>query len=320
MASPDGRVDPESVREVLRKLKGTPKKEKDRALRVLSEKWERVRLHHQHQREDELLWGVNVCDVRGSSVGFSGPKRVDTDGSIRYESASRKARPDLRYPVIVPNPQSKEETRWMLQPPPVARVMAGKLSPSATPLASLQATPRVRPRPPMADDIDLLEEEEDENWLLTEMLSDGLSNATSVVSSRPQSPMVVTPGSVSHTQSVHKPNEPVDPGLKPPTPALLSPSPFRSRSNTRPPSTTRTKSPPPTLSSIPEPRPESKETIDSGKAFRVVTPSNLHGEKVKSIHLEYQPAAKDDLNAIISTGRGSKVSSHKRTFRRSMDV
>ena len=330
MASPDGKVDPESVREVLRKLKGTPKKEKDRALRALSERWNRVRAHH-HQREDELLWGVSVGDVKGSSVGLSGPKRTDTDSSIRYESASRKGRPDLRYPVIVPNPKSREETRWMLQPPPVAKVMAGKLSPSATPLASMQTSPRVRPRPPMAYEIAMLEEEEDENWLLSDLLSDGTSDTTSMVTSRPQSPIVVTPSHLFRTESVRNPREPDaldESDLQRPPPAVLIPSELdipmhtcRSRSNPRPTSTPRTKSSPPTLSPIPEPRPTSKGTVDSGKAFKVVTPTGLNGQKVHSIHLEFQPAVKDDLNISTLRGRNNlRVPSHKRSSRRSMDV
>ncbi|KAJ5578226.1 uncharacterized protein N7459_007190 [Penicillium hispanicum] len=75
-----------------------------------------------YQREDEPLWGQ---EVRGSSIGFSGRGRADTNEPAKYYAAQVPPVNDL-HPPIVSGPRSRAETRWMLQPPPSARVMAGK--------------------------------------------------------------------------------------------------------------------------------------------------------------------------------------------------
>lgn len=75
-----------------------------------------------YQREDEPLWGQ---EVRGSSIGFSGRGRADRDEPSKYYTARAPPINDL-HPPIVSGPISRADTRWMLQPPPSAKVMAGK--------------------------------------------------------------------------------------------------------------------------------------------------------------------------------------------------
>lgn len=95
------------------------KKDKGGGLRQpLGERWKSMR----YQREDEPLWGQ---EVRGSSIGFSGRGRADPHEPSKYYTARAPPVNDL-HPPIVSGPCSRAETRWMLQPPPSARVMAGK--------------------------------------------------------------------------------------------------------------------------------------------------------------------------------------------------
>ncbi|KAL2221106.1 hypothetical protein M432DRAFT_256871 [Thermoascus aurantiacus ATCC 26904] len=75
-----------------------------------------------YQREDEPLWGE---EIKGSSVGISGAGRAETSSSSKYYIARVPPVNDL-HPPIVSCPTSRAEVRWMLQPPPSARVMAGK--------------------------------------------------------------------------------------------------------------------------------------------------------------------------------------------------
>ncbi|EED24329.1 conserved hypothetical protein [Talaromyces stipitatus ATCC 10500] len=78
------------------------------------------------QREDEILWGEEEDNtVQGSSVGISGRARAGTGHSNKYYIARAPPVNDL-HPPIVSGPTSRAETRWMLQPPPSAKVMAGK--------------------------------------------------------------------------------------------------------------------------------------------------------------------------------------------------
>lgn len=84
----------------------------------LGERWNWMR----YQREDEPLWGD---ELRGSSVGISGSGKTNTGNSSKYYVARAPPVNDL-HPPIVSGPTSRAETRWMLQPPPSARVMAGK--------------------------------------------------------------------------------------------------------------------------------------------------------------------------------------------------
>ncbi|KAL8689745.1 MAG: hypothetical protein Q9218_004644 [Villophora microphyllina] len=71
--------------------------------------WNRRR----YQREDEDLWGAD-------SVYDPQP------GDKNYYVAKNPAVNDLHPPVVSTQPTHRSETRWMLQPPPSARVMEGK--------------------------------------------------------------------------------------------------------------------------------------------------------------------------------------------------
>ncbi|KKK12626.1 hypothetical protein P175DRAFT_0473967 [Aspergillus ochraceoroseus IBT 24754] len=95
--------------------------------RHLSERWNRML---RDQREDEPLWGEEV-EVKGSSIGLSGRGRIDAESQSKYYIARVPPVNDL-HPPIVSGPKSRAETRWMLQPPPSARVMAGKERSPAT--------------------------------------------------------------------------------------------------------------------------------------------------------------------------------------------
>ncbi|KAL5333453.1 hypothetical protein BJX70DRAFT_380889 [Aspergillus crustosus] len=87
----------------------------------LGDRWNRML---RYQREDEPLWGEEV-EVKGSSVGLSGLGKVDARAPSKYYIPRVPPVNDL-HPPIVSGPKSIVETRWMLQPPPSARVMSGK--------------------------------------------------------------------------------------------------------------------------------------------------------------------------------------------------
>lgn len=96
------------------------RKDKSSLMQPLEDRWNRMR----YQREDEPLWGEEM-EVKGSSVGLSGRGRADASEPSKYYIARVPPVNDL-HPPIVSGPKSRAETRWMLQPPPSAKVMAGK--------------------------------------------------------------------------------------------------------------------------------------------------------------------------------------------------
>ncbi|MCJ1407043.1 hypothetical protein MMC19_001113 [Ptychographa xylographoides] len=75
------------------------------------EGWNRRR----YQRPDELLWGFDV-----------GMEESRMSGGETYYLSRNPAVNDLHPPVVSSHPTRKSETRWMLQPPPSAKVMEGK--------------------------------------------------------------------------------------------------------------------------------------------------------------------------------------------------
>lgn len=77
-----------------------------------------------YQREDEMLWGFDIEEEAG--FGLSGIRRTGTAGSGTHYTARNPAVNDLHPPVVSTHPTRKSETRWMLQPPPSAKVMEGK--------------------------------------------------------------------------------------------------------------------------------------------------------------------------------------------------
>ncbi|KAI9874231.1 MAG: hypothetical protein M1830_010041, partial [Pleopsidium flavum] len=89
-----------------------------------------------YQREDEILWGYDISDSggfddldgkgQGPSIGLSGMSRSGKASTERYYVARNPAVNDLHPPVVSTQPTHKSETRWMLQPPPSAKIMEGK--------------------------------------------------------------------------------------------------------------------------------------------------------------------------------------------------
>jgi hypothetical protein len=107
--------------------------------RLSGDGWNRKR----YQREDEALWGHDVpgpgqrimdaIAKAGSSAGRLLEGRLSKSGPVKEEENPRTyylARNppvnDLHPPVVSTAPSSRDETRWMLQPPPPAKIMEGK--------------------------------------------------------------------------------------------------------------------------------------------------------------------------------------------------
>jgi hypothetical protein len=104
--------------------------------RISGEGWNRKR----YQREDEPLWGLDFPGQRimdaiakaGSSAGRLLEGRLSKSGGKEEENPAAyylgRNPPvnDLHPPVVSTAPSSRGETRWMLQPPPSAKVMEGK--------------------------------------------------------------------------------------------------------------------------------------------------------------------------------------------------
>ena len=108
--------------------------------RTSGEGWNRTR----YQREDEALWGPDMFGpgqrIRdaiaraGSTAGRllegrlskSGPSMEEEQNPKSYYLGKNPPVNDLHPPVVSTQPASRDETRWMLQPPPSAKVMEGK--------------------------------------------------------------------------------------------------------------------------------------------------------------------------------------------------
>ncbi|KAF2083244.1 hypothetical protein K490DRAFT_60656 [Saccharata proteae CBS 121410] len=94
--------------------------------------WNRRR----YQREDEELWGseevvsmdgkVRISSSAGSSTGLVGLSRPGTGGSEGYYVPRAPPVNDLHPPVASMPAPNVSANKWMLQPPPSARVMSGK--------------------------------------------------------------------------------------------------------------------------------------------------------------------------------------------------
>ena len=87
-----------------------------------------------YQREDEALWGQSFdkasteTSIDASSRGPPGSKRSDANYSRTDTMYIARNPPvnDLHPPVVSTPSSNLNETRWMLQPPPTAKVMSGK--------------------------------------------------------------------------------------------------------------------------------------------------------------------------------------------------
>lgn len=75
-----------------------------------------------YQREDENLWGT-------SSESIESMSRSSTNGSRAgyYYVARNPAVNEMHPPVVSTHPTHPSQTRWMLQPPPSAKIMEGKM-------------------------------------------------------------------------------------------------------------------------------------------------------------------------------------------------
>lgn len=156
--------------------------------RPLGDRWSRMR----YQREDEPLWGEEA-EVKGSSVGLSGRGRSDAKEPSKYYIARVPPVNDL-HPPIVSGPKSRAETRWMLQPPPSAKVMAGKERSSVS----------VRCSPPGSSRLD--EDDEDvispERYQPPRQLQPPFATSVPEKSKPPKpSPITVYPGYHAHRAS-----------------------------------------------------------------------------------------------------------------------
>ncbi|KAE8443072.1 hypothetical protein EG329_002395 [Mollisiaceae sp. DMI_Dod_QoI] len=107
--------------------------------RVSGDGWNRKR----YQREDEALWGhdipgpgqriMDAIARAGTSAGRLLEGRLSRSGPFKEEEnlsnyyiAKNPPVNDLHPPVVSTAPSSRDETRWMLQPPPTAKIMEGK--------------------------------------------------------------------------------------------------------------------------------------------------------------------------------------------------
>lgn len=128
---------------------------------ISPEKWNWIR----HDRPDEILWGYEpisrILKGKGREGGTSGPstqspnasrrRRSNTVGSdtsdawTEYGYATRHPEVnDLHPPVVSMLPRSRSEAAWMIQPPPPAAVMEGKVHPDDAPIQPRPLHPLTR--------------------------------------------------------------------------------------------------------------------------------------------------------------------------------
>ncbi|KAL8670624.1 MAG: hypothetical protein Q9168_004855 [Polycauliona sp. 1 TL-2023] len=92
-------------------LQGVADSEQERSS---GDNWNRKR----YQREDEILWGAEDA----GSESAEGPRD--------YTNVRNPPVNDLHPPSVSTISKNRSETRWMLQPPPSAKIMEGKRQPS----------------------------------------------------------------------------------------------------------------------------------------------------------------------------------------------
>ncbi|KAE8134507.1 hypothetical protein BDV38DRAFT_255051 [Aspergillus pseudotamarii] len=270
-------------------VRASQKKDKSSLMQPIEERWNRMR----YQREDEPLWGEEV-EVKGSSVGLSGSGKSNGPEPSKYYIARVPPVNDL-HPPIVSGPKSRAETRWMLQPVPSARVMAGKdrfptqksstsdpsltreKSPNKTsdrtplpPLSTQHVEKKpARVRPPFAhlDDDDDDDDDDDPRPLKTPEPKDSREyrSPSSLTYGRDESNFVIASSLRSRSDSSSLASIDSD-DIESPRVSIQSPQ-------------------------TPISRPMSKEADDGSKLFRPhvsKTLSNLHREdkKVQLLHLE----------------------------------
>ncbi|KAK7932102.1 hypothetical protein PG985_002814 [Apiospora marii] len=125
-----------------------------------SEDWNKKR----YQREDEELWGhetypsrghrfVDAIKQAGTSAGRKieatlgmekDPKDVTEEERTDFYTTTVRNPPvnDYHPPIVSTRPKHKDAARWMLQPPPAAKVMEGKVPVSRSMSLASQASRR----------------------------------------------------------------------------------------------------------------------------------------------------------------------------------
>ena len=88
-------------------------------IRESGEGWNRKR----YQREDEMLWGKEEQEDRPTGMS---PISRSASSNANYYQPKNPAVNDLHPPVVSTQPTHRNETQWMLQPPPRAKIMEGK--------------------------------------------------------------------------------------------------------------------------------------------------------------------------------------------------
>jgi hypothetical protein len=122
----------------------------------VSEDWNKKR----YQREDEELWGrdislagqklMDAIKQAGTSAGRiieatlgKEPKPVTEDDRYNfYASVTNPPVNDYHPPVVSQRPKYRDAAKWMLQPPPPAKVMEGKVPVSRSTSMASQASRR----------------------------------------------------------------------------------------------------------------------------------------------------------------------------------
>lgn len=84
-----------------------------------------------HQREDEVLWGCQQDSSQDQANTGHPPRkllhgRTETASQKSYSRVRGPPLTELHPPVVSRHSSDKNELRWMLQPPPNARIMSGK--------------------------------------------------------------------------------------------------------------------------------------------------------------------------------------------------
>ncbi|KAK2880073.1 hypothetical protein FQN49_000587 [Arthroderma sp. PD_2] len=258
-------------------------------------RWNNVR----YQRDDEVLWGL---DGKGSSTSL----REMTRGSSKYSIDPPPEVNDLN-PPIAGILRSKDEIKWMLQPPPSAKVMAGKIRADPLSRVSSSSSPLLRsvkttsPRTTCLDGgretllVRPLPTQSTESFSYSPTKSRNPSSAAAAIPGR----LIPIDSSISLSNTAQSPDlQPSLPLLSTTTISAPPPRVIRNHSYDQPQQKLTLSSsidsnsnsplelkPYVSLPSLQPPnarqhhgyeteyRPTSKETIDSGKAFRPITPS-----------------------------------------------
>lgn len=217
----------------------------DEASRIISEAghdrrsgedWNKRR----YQRDDEILWGDDTDDEDGTGI-------ANRNGIGSYYYSRNPAVNDLHPPVVSKVSTRRSETRWMLQPPPSARIMEGKERLSSRSRSGSGVSSKSGDSNRKRDDVSLGRKVGER--LMEEKVRRGeypsISAATSTSMLR-----VPSGGSFRSSEFTHSPQ-----GHRHDRETFLSPSPSLSTSSpippSAPPSSSSSSSAPPTTSSAP---------------------------------------------------------------------